>query len=249
MIIVLFVCFYLILTLNKDSCPGCSLRSGDALDLSHQAFADIVFGWDKAVQLGIIRITWDIVSCDTKPDSKPNAPAPAPAPAPQPIEHDTVIPPVSGSYCETYKYWRQCSSDKKGFHECSYDYKWKNFQACSNGGTCSQVDNNNPNAGIICKPPVKAVIYASNDANPTAGSKCNVGSDWRVCDPSDPSRWFECSWNGIWKSPVQCPSGYTCSNNQGSNHGITCQVPANSAGKGSLPVSFGFGCQVFCLAS
>jgi expansin (peptidoglycan-binding protein) len=38
----------------SDSCPGCALRSTYALDLSHQAFADLVGGWDRATELGII---------------------------------------------------------------------------------------------------------------------------------------------------------------------------------------------------
>jgi hypothetical protein len=48
---------------NIDACPGCQQRDEWALDLSHQAMSDLVGGWDEAVNLGLINVSWNVAPC------------------------------------------------------------------------------------------------------------------------------------------------------------------------------------------
>ncbi|KAJ3109239.1 hypothetical protein HDU96_007270 [Phlyctochytrium bullatum] len=43
-----------------DSCPTCNPNS---LDLSHQAFADLVGGWNEATRIGLMQIQWEVRPC------------------------------------------------------------------------------------------------------------------------------------------------------------------------------------------
>ncbi|KAJ3118432.1 hypothetical protein HDU96_001599 [Phlyctochytrium bullatum] len=43
-----------------DSCPTCNPNS---LDLSHQAFSDLVGGWDEATRIGLMQIEWEVRPC------------------------------------------------------------------------------------------------------------------------------------------------------------------------------------------
>ncbi|KAJ3413994.1 hypothetical protein HDV05_007201 [Chytridiales sp. JEL 0842] len=46
-----------------DSCPGCALKSSHSLDLSPQAFADIVGGPAERDRMGLANIRWRIGAC------------------------------------------------------------------------------------------------------------------------------------------------------------------------------------------
>jgi hypothetical protein len=85
-----------------DACPGCQNRSPWALDISHQAMADLLGSWDKATNLGIIDISWVVSNCEDHgtydaDSGKPNNPSPPPIPATN-AQQQTSLPPYEVNF-------------------------------------------------------------------------------------------------------------------------------------------------------
>ncbi|KAJ3115583.1 hypothetical protein HDU96_000407 [Phlyctochytrium bullatum] len=86
-----------------DSCPGCEATG---VDLSHQAFAELVGSGEEATRIGKMAVTWTVVDCPKQwgpgfssfgpeyaPASPPASP-PATPPAPQPVTPVAPVAPI-----------------------------------------------------------------------------------------------------------------------------------------------------------
>ncbi|KAJ3201196.1 hypothetical protein HDU67_001498, partial [Dinochytrium kinnereticum] len=68
-----------------DACPGCG---ENAIDLSFQAFEDIVGGSQAARNIGRMKVAWTVIDCPNRfgpGGDDPSPPPPPPPPSPEPI--------------------------------------------------------------------------------------------------------------------------------------------------------------------